>query len=196
MSRETRLTGLDEALAFFAAVPTASQKEMVVELAIVGRELLGAQHHDVAKDTGELDAALSMHVIADGLKVRIGLLRGARDARTFNGRKYKARSGGPFYGRIVEEGRHAQTVLVTRRVKKRRINGNGSTSKRVVTYLGDRKRKRPASSPNAGTYVGDPYKLRVKARAAHPFIAQPVLMEAAYLHLADFWANALTRLEG
>lgn len=196
MSRDTRLTGLEEALAFFAAVPTAAQKEMVVELAIIGRELLDAQHEDVAKDTGALDAALSLQVIAEGLKVRVGLLRGARDAGTSNGRKIKARTGGPFYGGIVEEGRHAQTVLVTRRVKKRRINGNGKTVKRVVTYLGDRKRKRPASSPNAGTYVGDPYKLRVKARAAHPFVAQPVLMDAAELHLADFWANALTRLGG
>jgi hypothetical protein len=190
------MVGLDSALAFFEAVPTAAEQEMVVELAIVGRELLGAQHHDVAKDTGALDAALSMQVLANGLKVRVGLLRGARSAKTFNGRKFKARTGGPFYGRIVEDGRRAQTVLVTRRVKKRRINGNGSTSKRAVTYLGAAKRKRPASSPNAGTYVGDPYKLRVKARAAHPYVAQPVLMEAAELHLADFWASALTRLGG
>jgi len=196
MSRETRMTGLVEALAFFDAVPTAAQQEMVVELAIVGRELLGAQHHDVAKDTGELDASLSMQVIADKLKVRIGLLRGARAAGTSNGRKVKARAGGPFYGGIVEDGRHAQTVLVTRRVKKRRVTGNGKTGKRLVTYLGGTRRKRPASSPNAGTFVGDPYKLRVRARAAHPFIAQPVLMEAADLHLADFWANALTRLGG
>jgi hypothetical protein len=196
VSRDTRLVGLDAALAFFAAVPTAAQQEMVVELGIIGRELLDAQHHDVARDTGALDAALSLQVLGDGLKVRIGLLRGARAAGTSNGRKVKARAGGPFYGGIVEDGRRAQTVLVTRRVKKRRVNGNGRTSKRTVTYLGATKRKRPASSPNAGTFVGDPYKLRVKARAAHPFVAQPVLMGAAELHFADFWADALTRLGG
>lgn len=194
MARNTDVQGLAEAYALFDQLPTAAHEEMAVELGVIARELSAAQHADVARDTGALDNALSYELLLDRLKVKVGLLRGARDARTFNGRSFKAKSGGPFYGRFVERGRAAQTVLVTRRIKKRRVTGNGRTSKRQVSYTTPKRKLRRRSSPNAGTFIGDPYKIRVKALPARPFVAQPLLVEVAESHLSNFWADALARL--
>ncbi len=194
MPRNADVQGLAEAYALFDHLPTAAHEEMAVELGIIARELSAAQHADVPRDTGALDNALTYELLLDRLKVKVGLLRGARGARTFNGRTFNGKAGGPFYGRIVENGRSAQTVLVTRRIKKRRVTGNGRTSKRQVSYATPKRKLRQRSSPNAGTFVGDPYKLRVKAQAGRPFVAQPLLVEVAESHLSDFWADALTRL--
>lgn len=195
MPRNTDVQGLAEVYALFDQLPTAAHEEMAVELGVIARELSAAQHADVARDTGALDNALSYELLLDRLKVKVGLLRGARGASTFNGRSFKGKAGGPFYGRIVEHGRAAQTVLVTRRIKKRRVVGNGrnGTTRRVILATPKRKLRR-RSSPNAGTFVGDPYKLRVKAKEGRPFVAQPLLVEVAESHLSNFWADALARL--
>lgn len=190
--RQSRIDGVTSAAALFDQLPASAEEELLVEMGILGREILGAQKADVAKDTGALQGALSLQLVAEQLRMRIGLLRGGRDAGRRNGRAVKARAGGPFYGRIVEEGRSAQTVVVTRRVKKRRINGNGTESARTVTYLGASKRLR-RRGPNKGSAIGSPYKLKVKAMKARPYVAQPLLVDAAQLHLADFWSHALTR---
>ncbi|AJP72930.1 hypothetical protein [Sphingomonas hengshuiensis] len=197
--RQSRVDGLDGALSYFDSVPAAARDEMAVELGIIGREILAAQHRDVAKDTGALDAALSLQVLLERLKVRIGLMRGGNSASKSNGRARKARAGGPFYGVIVEKGRAAQTVNVTRRIKKpnRKIKGNNKNGDtRRTVFQGAQKRRRPASSPNAGTFMGTPYKMRVPAMAGRPFVEQPMLQDVAEQHLSEFWAQVLTRTGG
>lgn len=188
----SRIEGLAETYSLLDQIPQAAQDELAVEMAILGREILVAQQADVAKDTGKLSAALSLQLLLERLKIRVGLIGQA--ARTFNGRSYKARTGGPFYGRFVEFGRAEQTVVVTRRIKQRRLIGNnrkGST--RQTVYGGASKRLRPRG-PNRGTPVGSPYKMRVKGKEARPYVAQPLLQEAASSVLSDFWSNALKRL--
>ncbi len=194
MARRDGIQGLAETYSMLNRLPSAAHEELAVELAVIARELSAAQHQDVAKDTGELDRALTYQLLLDRLKIKVGLLRGARAGGSFNGRQRKAVAGGPFYGRIVEGGRAAQTVLVTRRIKKRKVRGNGRNgTKRRVIYQTPKRRLRRNSSPNRGTYVGDPYKIRVKAQAGRPFVAQPLLVEVAENHLSEFWANAIAR---
>ncbi len=189
--------GLAEAYSLFDRLPSAAHEEMAVELAIIARELSAAQHQDVAKATGALEAALSYQLLLERLAVKVGLLQGARSAGSFNGRQRKALAGGPYYGRFVEFGRLAQTVLVTRRIKKRRVKGSGRNgSGRKVVYQTAKRRLRRGSSPNRGTFVGDPYKLRVKALGKRPFVEQPLLQQVADSHLSDFWAGVLARTGG
>lgn len=186
------IEGLAETYSLLDQIPQAAQDELAVEMAILGREILVAQQADVAKDTGKLSAALSLQLLLERLKIRVGLIGQA--ARTFNGRSYKARTGGPFYGRFVEFGRAEQTVVVTRRIKQRRLIGNnrkGSTRQTVYGGASKRLRRR---GPNRGTPIGSPYKMRVKGKEARPYVAQPLLQEAASSVLSDFWSNALKRL--
>ncbi|MBD8641134.1 hypothetical protein [Sphingomonas sp. CFBP 13733] len=187
--------GLAHAYSLIDRLPSAAHDEMAVELAIIARELSAAQHQDVAKATGALEAALSYQLLLERLSVKVGLLQGARAAGSFNGRQRKALAGGPYYGRFVEFGRAGQTVLVTRRIKKRTVKGNGrnGTGRRLV-YKTPKRRLRRSSSPNRGTYVGDPYKLRVKAKGKRPFVEQPLLQQVADSHLSDFWAGVLARV--
>ncbi len=179
-----KVEGLAEAYALFGQLPDAAEYELGVEMAIIGREILAAQHADVAKLTGALDAALALQLLLDRLKIRVGLL-------AKGGRGRRAGQGGPFYGRFVEFGRSAQTVVVTRRIKKRRARGNSKNGNtRRIEYQGASTRLR-RRGPNKGTPIGSPYKLRVRVRQAHPFVAQPLLQEAADLHLSDYWAKVL-----
>lgn len=183
------MRGLDAALGLFDRLPTEAHEELLVELGLLGREILQQQQADAPvgeargnRIPGFLRGSLSLALDGQKIAVRVGLIAG------------KARKAiDAYYGRFVEFGRSAQTVVVTRRIKKRRIRGNGRTSARTVEYQGAGRRKRPASSPNAGTLVGTPYRLRVRARAPHPFVAQPLLQETAELALADFWSKVLTR---
>jgi len=179
--RQSRVTGLYDAMALFEALPTAAHEELAVEMGIIGKEILAGQKAEVAKLTGALAGALSLQLLLERLKIRIGLFPGSFSKRTRS-----------FYGRVIERGRDAQTVTVTRRIKKRRVAGNGKTSKREVIYQGASSRKR-RRGPNKGTLIGSPYKMKVKAMAARPYIEQPLLQEAAELHLSEFWAQALTR---
>lgn len=188
--------GVAEAYSLFDRLPSAAEQELGVEMVAIGREVLAAQKADVAKETGALEGALSLQAILSRLKVRIGLLKGAREAYKFNGRVRRAIQGGPFYGRFVEFGRRAQTVLVTRRIRaaNRRLAGNNRKgNNRRVLFTGDKTRLR-RRGPNKGTPVGSAYKIRVKAMAARPFVAQPLLADAADAHLSEFWAKALERL--
>jgi hypothetical protein len=182
--RKSRVEGLLEAQALFEALPTAAHEELAVEMGILGREILAAQKNDVAKDTGATEASLSLRLLLSKLKLQVGALSGAnyRGTRKLDG----------LVPRLIEHGRDGQTVVVTRRVKKRRVTGNGKTSTRKVQYLGASNRLR-RRGPNAGTPIGSPYKMRVKAQGARPFVAQPLLQEVAEAHLSEFWSQALTR---
>ena len=192
MARDA-LQGLAETYRLLDALPSEAEQQLVVEMGIIGREILAAQRADVAKDTGALAADLSLALLVDRLRLRVGLLQGGRDARKFNGRSRKAVAGGPFYGRFVEFGRKGQTVVVTRRIKKRRLKGNnraGNARRTVFGGASDRLRRR---GPNRGTAIGSPYRMRVKALGERPYVRQPLFQEAASQHLAEFWAKILAR---
>lgn len=160
MARSARdVQGLAEAYSLFDQLPGAAEQELAVEMAAIGRELLAAQRADVPKATGKLEAALTLQLLLSRLKVRVGLIG-------IGGRAFLGRA---FYGRFVEFGRRAQTVIVTRRLKR---NGRKGRSK-----------------------TGKPYKLRVNPKpGARPFVEQPFLAEVADAHLSDFWADALARI--
>lgn len=190
----SKVEGLAETYSLLDHLPQAAEDELAVEMAILGREILAAQQADVAKDTGKLSSALTLQLLLDRLKIRVGLIGQA--ARTFNGGSYKAKTGGPFYGRFVEFGRAAQTVVVTRRIKQRRLIGNNRKGNTRQTIYGGASKRLRRRGPNAGTPIGSPYKMRVKGKAGRPFVAQPLLQETASSLLSDFWANALKRLGG
>jgi hypothetical protein len=175
--RSNQVDGLAETYALFGRIPEEAREQVGVEMARIGYEILRAQKRDVAKDTGALEAGLSLLLQLEELRVRIGLLLGGRDAYKFNGRTRKSRDGGPFYGRIVELGRRAQTVLVTRGLK-RKVRGNGRTSKRRVIY------------------EGKPYSMKVKALAARPFVHRDRPEIRPEQRLAAFWSEVLSKSGG
>jgi hypothetical protein len=172
-----RVQGLSETYAFLGGIPAAAQHELADEIGRISRDVLAAQKADVAKDKGELQAGLSYQLITEELRARVGLLLGGRGAYSFNGRKRKGIAGGPYHGRFVEHGRRAQTVLVTRRLK-RKVTGNGRTSKRRVIY------------------EGKPYKMKVKAMAPRPFVHKDRPEIGAEQRLSNFWAGVLGRTGG
>jgi hypothetical protein len=101
--QSNRVDGLAEAYAMLARLPEAAQEQIGVEMAIIGRDVLAAQKRDVAKATGQLEAG-PVAAVADR-------------AAPGEGRACSASPGGRaklFYGRIVEGGRRAQTVIVQR----------------------------------------------------------------------------------
>lgn len=165
--------GLAETFGLFDRLPDAATEQLLVEMAILGREISAAQKGDIAKDTGQTEAALTWRLVADQLKMRVGLF-GSGSGRS------NSRSRNLFVGRLIEGGRKAQTVLVTRRLK-RQIRGNG------------RVRKDGTVSKRRVIYQGKPYKMRVSALPARPFIAQPIIVGAAEQHLAEFWSKTLPR---
>jgi hypothetical protein len=168
-----QVEGLAEAYAMFGNIDRTAHEQAAELIEIIGAEVLSAQERDVAKRTGSLAAALSMRLQPQDLKARIGLLIGSREAASINGRRRKALAGGPFHGRFVEYGRRAQTVLVTRRIKRRKVRGNGRTSKRRVVY------------------DGKAYSMKVKAMAPRPFVHKDRPEIRAEQRIATFWATML-----
>ncbi|CAN5368661.1 hypothetical protein BH10PSE14_BH10PSE14_04380 [soil metagenome] len=160
MAREA-VQGLADAFAMFDAIPTQAQQELVVDLGIIGRDVLAVQRRLVPVLTGELGSALALQVLVDQLRLRIGLI---------------SKRLSPYYGRFVEFGRRAQTVLVQRR---RRVKGLLRSS-----------RGRKRAEDIAATYT-----MHVKARAPHPFVnpLSPDLETTAEQRLASFWSNVLNK---
>lgn len=152
-----RVDGLAEAYALFGRFPQAAEQELGAKLGEIGRDVLAAQQRDVAKRTGFLETGLSIQLLIEQLRVKVGLLGLSKRS------KY-------FYGRFVEFGRRAQTVLVTRHLK-RTVRGNGRNSKRRVSY------------------EGQPYSLRVRAMAARPFVHVDRPEIRAEQRLADYWSK-------
>lgn len=162
-----RLEGLAEAYSMLDRLPEAARDELGIELAIIGRDVLAEQRRLVPKRTGKLEAGLSLELDLQRLRVKIGLLR------TLSGRSKL------FYGRIVQFGRRAQTVLVTRRLQRLGKRGNNKKGNRRRTI-----------------YVGKPYPMRVRAMASRPFVQRDRWDEIdaqARDRLADFWAGVLDK---
>lgn len=166
MSAEA-VRGLAATYALLGDIPDAAREQLGVELAILAREGLAAQKAAAPKDTSALSGGLSMQLSLRKLSVQFGLL-GLRKGRS-----------NLFYGRIVNSGRAAQTVLVQRR---RRVKGFLRTSR-------GRKRAEDISST---------YTLKVKARAPIPFIDAPGVdfEQLAAGQLAEFWTHLLARAGG
>ncbi|MDF1506199.1 hypothetical protein, partial [Roseisolibacter sp. H3M3-2] len=116
MSAADKVQGLAEAHGFLAKMPTAAHEQMVVELGIIARDVNALQRNAVPVDTGRLKGALGFRMLAEQLRVRIGLFRAG----------FRSGQSNTFYGRIIEFGRRAQTVLVQRR---RRVNGSLRSSR-------------------------------------------------------------------
>ena len=155
------IVGLDAAERMFDAMPDAVREQLGVEVAIIARDVLALQQVRAPKDTGTLEGSLGVLLLLDQLRARVGLI-GKRNT---------------FYGRIIEFGRSAQTVLVQRR---RRVGGALRLSAR---------RKRLED-------VVATYKLRVKARAPQPFVLvpEPDLDAVADRRLADFWSQVIAHV--
>lgn len=186
MSRE-RVRGLAEANALFDGLPPAAAHQLADEIARISRDISALQQETVPSQTGNLRGGLTVQLLTERLRARVGLngIGGGRRSKGVLGRRY--------YGRFVNFGRRAQTVVVTRRIKKRRVSGNGRNGQgREVIYSGASSRLR-RKGPNKGTPIGSPYKLRVRERNAHEFVHLPQAQALAAERLATFWSQVLPR---
>lgn len=173
-----RVKGLAAANALFDRVPQAAREELGVELAIIARDVLAVQQLQVPKDTGALEAALSIRLLIDQLRVRIGLV-GRRTGSSARGRRKAGSSlGAAYYGRFVALGIRAQTVLVQRR---RRVGG-------ALRTLHRRKRAEDIAAT---------YRLRIKGQPARDFINIGEAEDRIVANrLANFWSNTIDRAAG
>lgn len=133
-----------------------------------GKILLARAHARVPVKTGKLKAGLSYKVTPKTLKLRFGLL-GKRINRKL------------YYGRMVEFGRKAKTIIVTRKGTLQRARAAG-LKVRANAY------KRAALK--AG--VGGAYKLRVKAMRPRPFV-YVTPREQIYRPYQKIWGRAIHR---
>lgn len=154
-----RLQGATEASALFEALPSAARNEMADTLDRIGRDVRAAQIARAPSATGALRSEITVQLLTDQLKVRVGL--------------FGPRSKAAFYGRVINGGRKAQTVLVQRR----RVG---------ATKLLRNRRKRVED-------IVATYRLRVRALAPDPFIDLPAaeLDGIATQRIADYWSRAL-----
>lgn len=177
MMQHQRLEGVEVVLQRFDRITDAARDQLGVELAIMGRDFRERQRADAPSLTGALRAALSVWLMLDQLKVRVGLI-GQRNARS-----RKRSYGDAFYGRFVQFGRKAQTVIVQRR-------------KRVVVNVGDGEQKailRKARGRKIAADIASTYSMKVKARAPHPFIFVPSAQQDATERLVSFWDQTLAK---
>ena len=169
-----RVQGLAAAYAMFDRLPDAAREQLGVELAIIGRDILAQQRAAAPKGgTGYLEAGLSLALYLDNLRIRVGLLGLKRNRSK---RNYTDR----YYGRFVEFGRSAQTVLVQRR-------------KRVLVGGSNRGILRSSRGRKRAEDIVATYRLKVKARDPRPFVQLPDAGAIAAQRLADFWSGTLNR---
>ncbi|CAD7336058.1 hypothetical protein FIM10_04045 [Sphingomonadales bacterium 56] len=184
MMQYSRLEGTEVILRRFDTLTEAAREQLGVELAIIGREYRDQQRAAAPEDTGALRAGLSVWLMLEQLRVRVGLMgqrsgQSKRRRKKVNGRNY----GDLFYGRIIEFGRKAQTVIVQRR-------------RRVLADIGDGNKKRILRTSRGRKLAADiasTYSMKVKALPAHPFIFIPNAQEIATQRLANFWSDTLAR---
>jgi hypothetical protein len=169
-----RIIGLAATDGLFARLPDAARDEAGVELAIIARDILALQQVRTPKDTGALEAGLSLATSFDKLRVQIGLL-GLRKSRSG-----KTNLADLFYGIIVDKGRAAQDVVVERRS---RIGGA------LRTEPGSRGRRKRLSD------IVSTYVLHVKARAAVPFVdlSDAEVDSIAAQRLNEFWDRVIDK---
>jgi hypothetical protein len=177
MMQYQRLEGVELVMRRFDTITQAAREQLGVELAIMGREFRDRQRTSAPEDTGALRAGLSVLLMLEQLRIRVGLI-GLR-----NGSTRKRSFGDLFYGRIVEFGRKAQTVLVQRR-------------RRVAADIGGGEQRRILRTSRRRKIAADivvTYPMKVKARAPHPFVFVPDAQKLATQRLASFWSNTLAQ---
>lgn len=176
------IQGLADAYATIDALPVAADREMGKDLVAIGALILSAQQAAVPEDTGALKAGLSVQLMIDRLRVRVGLIGSAarsRSALRASQRDGKERFsfGSLFYGVIVNFGRKAQVVPVERR----RIG---------AAKLPRNRRKRTED-------IAIRYSLPVKAMEGREFIDPGAVVDRQVDGLlADFWARSLAATPG
>ena len=110
------IRGIASTVAMIDALPVAARYELADLLGKIGRDVLAAQQAAAPVGaTGNLRAGLTMQLLTDQLKVRVGLLGIAAVSKSALRRAQ--RSGGDprnlgdlYYGRFVEFGRKAQNA--------------------------------------------------------------------------------------
>ena len=177
--------GLADAYATIERIPNAAQYEFADMLGKLGRDILAAQRARVPRQTGTLAAGLSAQLEVESyVRLRVGLL-GAPATSKSAFRRWQQRGGSEprnlgdvYYGRFVEFGVSAQTVVVQRR---RRVDGQLRTR---------RGRKRVED-------IVKTYSLRVPQQQARPFVnlPDPELDALPAQRTADFWARTLDRAD-
>lgn len=173
MGRQSRSDGIAETIAFFEALPEAAREELADTLSALGGDAQKFMQGKAPKRTGRLRRGISWISIVQGLRVRIGLLGMSGES--------------PYYGRFVNFGRRAQTVVVQRRRRVRRTYSNGAS----FNLLRLRRRRKIAED------IVATYTLHVRARAPVPFVVFDTGFEArADSSFADFWGRVLTRSGG
>lgn len=177
-----RVDGLAETYSLLGNIPDAAREQLGVEMSIIAREVLAAQQRDVPSDTGALRGGLKIDGLLQELRLRIGLIGVTATSKRALRRAQKAGQGpgesfgSRYYGRFVEFGRRAQTVLVQRR---RRVDGR----------LRSRSRRKLAED------VAATYSLKVKAMAPRPYVHKDRPEIRAEQRLAEFWAQVLPKAE-
>ena len=166
MSSKT-FQGLDDAFSRIAGLPAAARHELADVIGRLARDILAAQRARTPRETGALAEGLTSQLLTDELRAKIGLLTAGA-----------SRKLAQYYGRFVEFGVRAQTVIVQRR---RRVNGKLRLSSR---------RKRAED-------IVTTYSLPVRAQNARPFINVPDgdLDAMIERRLANFWPSAFERAE-
>ncbi len=144
----SRLRGAGAFRRLLKSLPQTVHDEFAEILDDAGDELLAAMQAEVPVRTGKLRAGLKKQLLRASLRLRVGLLGTKRGRASL------------FYGRIVEFGRKAQTVNVTRR--------------------------------------GAPYKMRVRAMAARPFVLKrrDALRTSINSRIRTFWDRVLADAAG
>lgn len=141
-------------------LPDSVREEMHAQLEETGKLALARAQERVPVDTGALKRGLSMRVYKS-LRLRVGLIGKATNRKL-------------YYGRIVEFGRKAKTVVVNRSGKGVRVSGN--------------RWKRQALEAGVRGF----YRLRVKPMAARPFVYN-MTREQLYRPFQKIWGRAIHR---
>jgi hypothetical protein len=161
-----RIRGLREVRRLLKRMPDAVRDEILAMLEETGRQVLSSQQAAAPRRTGALASGLSMRLSRATLRLRVGIV-GKPAARRL------------FYGRIVEFGRKAQTVMATRG---NRLARPGSKGGRALVRS------------NRSIY-----EMRVRAMAPRPFVRTSRafgIRNSLGGRLSRFWDGALARAGG
>lgn len=142
-------------------LPDSVAEEFRQQLDRTGKTMLQRARSRVPVRTGALKAGLSYKVLPKTLKLKVGLVGKPVNRRL-------------WYGRIVEFGRKAQTVVVNR-------------SGRATSFSGHKWKRRALAAGVKGFY-----QLRVRAMQPRKFVYS-VTREQLYRPFQKIWGKALHR---
>lgn len=98
---KSKVKGASSLRRLFRRLPDAAREEMATFLGGAGARLAGRARAETPRKTGELASKIGFKLAAKTLMLRIGLIT-KRDQRDY------------FYGYILDEGRRARRVRITR----------------------------------------------------------------------------------